>query len=168
MRWIFIQVISIIHLNIISSWVIQWIQMIYASFTLRCVLLMLLYINLTYMLKASFSANMNVTWQIKRKQTKKSNNNKRVCIMIFNIITFISLRDTKINLPKLTVMLKQVHLTAQTIDIPSNQHNPRLAAVVLLSYKTRNMLSPEWRCSWSSADRQCSNYICMINNCIAY
>ena len=24
------------------------------------------------------------------------------------------------------------------------------------------VLSPEWRCSWSSTDRQCSNYICVI------
>ena len=30
------------------------------------------------------------------------------------------------------------------------------------------MLSREWRCSWSSADRRCSNYICMNNNVIAY
>ena len=30
------------------------------------------------------------------------------------------------------------------------------------------MLSREWRCSWSSADRRCANYIWVINNCIAY
>ena len=30
------------------------------------------------------------------------------------------------------------------------------------------MLSWEWRCSWSSADRLCSNYIWVINNFIAY
>ena len=30
------------------------------------------------------------------------------------------------------------------------------------------VLSGEWRCSWSSADRRCSNYICVINNFIAY
>ena len=29
-------------------------------------------------------------------------------------------------------------------------------------------LSSEWRCSWSSADRRCSNYIWVINNFIAY
>ena len=28
------------------------------------------------------------------------------------------------------------------------------------------VLSREWRCSWSSADRQCSNYIWVINNFI--
>ena len=30
------------------------------------------------------------------------------------------------------------------------------------------MLSREWRCSWSSADRRCSNYIWVIDNFIAY
>ena len=32
------------------------------------------------------------------------------------------------------------------------------------------VLSREWRCtcSWSSADRRCSNYIWVINNCIAF
>ena len=30
------------------------------------------------------------------------------------------------------------------------------------------VLSREWRCSWSSADRRCSNYIWVIDNFIAY
>ena len=30
------------------------------------------------------------------------------------------------------------------------------------------VLNREWRCSWSSADRRCSNYIWVINNFIAY
>ena len=30
------------------------------------------------------------------------------------------------------------------------------------------MLSREWRCSWSSAERGCSNYIWVINNLITY
>ena len=30
------------------------------------------------------------------------------------------------------------------------------------------MWSWEWRCSWSSADRRCSNYIWVLNNFIAY
>ena len=30
------------------------------------------------------------------------------------------------------------------------------------------VLSWEWRCSWSSADRRCSNYIWVINNLIAH
>ena len=31
-----------------------------------------------------------------------------------------------------------------------------------------HVLSWEWRCSWSSADRRCSKYIWVINNFIAY
>ena len=30
------------------------------------------------------------------------------------------------------------------------------------------VLSGEWRCSWSSADRRCSSYIWVINNLIAH
>ena len=30
------------------------------------------------------------------------------------------------------------------------------------------LLSREWRCSWTSADRQCSNYILVINIFVAY
>ena len=30
------------------------------------------------------------------------------------------------------------------------------------------VLSQEWKCSWSSADRRCSNYIWVINKFIAY
>ena len=30
------------------------------------------------------------------------------------------------------------------------------------------VLSQEWRCGWSSADRRCSNYIWVINSLIAY
>ena len=32
----------------------------------------------------------------------------------------------------------------------------------------RQVLSEEWRCSWSSTNRWCSNYIWVINNSIAY
>ena len=38
----------------------------------------------------------------------------------------------------------------------------------LRSIHWSQVLSWEWRCSWSSADRRCSNYIWVINNCIAY
>ena len=38
----------------------------------------------------------------------------------------------------------------------------------LCSIHRSQVLSWEWRCSWSSADRRCSNYIWVINNCIAY
>ena len=30
------------------------------------------------------------------------------------------------------------------------------------------VLSQEWRCSWSSADRRCSNYIWVVDNFIVY
>ena len=30
------------------------------------------------------------------------------------------------------------------------------------------VLSPEWRCSWSSAERWCSNYIWVVNSFVAY
>ena len=33
----------------------------------------------------------------------------------------------------------------------------------LCSFHWSQVLSQEWRCSWSSADRQCSNYIWVIN-----
>ena len=38
----------------------------------------------------------------------------------------------------------------------------------LRSIHWTQVLSWEWRCSWSSADRRCSNYIWVINNIIAY
>ena len=41
---------------------------------------------------------------------------------------------------------------------------------VVLKLSLPNPLKPgrEWRCSWSSADRRCSNYIWVIKNFIAY
>ena len=41
---------------------------------------------------------------------------------------------------------------------------------LLLKSSLPNPLKPgrEWRCSWSSADRRCSNYIWVIDNSIAY
>ena len=38
----------------------------------------------------------------------------------------------------------------------------------LRSIHWSHVLSWEWRCSWSSADRRCSNYIWVINKFIAY
>ena len=38
----------------------------------------------------------------------------------------------------------------------------------LCPFHLSQVLSREWRCSWSSADRWCSNYIWVINNFIAY
>ena len=38
----------------------------------------------------------------------------------------------------------------------------------LCSIHWSQMLRQEWRCSWSSPDKWCSNYIWVINNFIAY
>ena len=38
----------------------------------------------------------------------------------------------------------------------------------LFPIRWSHVLSWEWRCSWSSADRRCSDYIWVINNLIAY
>ena len=38
----------------------------------------------------------------------------------------------------------------------------------LYSIRWSHVLSWEWRCSWSSAERRCSNYIWVINNLVAY
>ena len=42
------------------------------------------------------------------------------------------------------------------------------SCICLCSIHWSQVLSREWRCSWSSADRRCSNYIWVINNFIAY
>ena len=42
------------------------------------------------------------------------------------------------------------------------------ACICLCVIYWSQVLSGEWRCSWSSADRRCSNYIWVINNLIAY
>ena len=43
---------------------------------------------------------------------------------------------------------------------------------LILQWSLPNPLKPgvdrEWRCSWSSADRQCSNHIVVIDKFIAY
>ena len=51
--------------------------------------------------------------------------------------------------------------------------NPKTKVIVVFSYSYlwaihwSQVLSWEWRCSWSSADRRCFNYIWVINNVIA-
>ena len=45
---------------------------------------------------------------------------------------------------------------------------PVWACSCLCAVYWSQVLSREWRCSWSSADRRCSNYIWVINNLIAY
>ena len=48
----------------------------------------------------------------------------------------------------------------------NSQHLKDSRTVLQLSLP--NTSKPEWRCSWSSAHRWCSNYIWVINNYIAY
>ena len=43
-----------------------------------------------------------------------------------------------------------------------------LASSCLCAIYWSQMLSREWRCSWSNADRRCSNYIWVINNLVAF
>ena len=51
----------------------------------------------------------------------------------------------------------------------SQNLNPSCIPLQLSSlHPVKPVLSWEWRCSWSSADRRCSNYIWVINNFIAY
>ena len=56
----------------------------------------------------------------------------------------------------------------------SDAQNPNTLKILILScgclcrISWSQMLSREWRCSWSSADRRCSNYIWVIDNFIAY
>ena len=48
--------------------------------------------------------------------------------------------------------------------------NTTISGIICLSALGRlwSMYRQEWRCSWSSADRRCSNYIWVIDNFIAY
>ena len=47
-----------------------------------------------------------------------------------------------------------------------NVSRPASQSTLLIHWS--QVLSREWRCSWSNADRRCSNYIWLINNCITY
>ena len=60
---------------------------------------------------------------------------------------------------------RQVSNTSRT----KSQHLKDSRTVLRLSLPNpwSQMLSRDWRCSWSSADRRCSNYIWVIDNFIA-
>ena len=47
-------------------------------------------------------------------------------------------------------------------------NNSRLVLHLSLPNPLKPVVSREWRCSWSSADRWCSNYISVIHKFIAY
>ena len=49
-----------------------------------------------------------------------------------------------------------------------NLNNLILSCSCLCPIHWTQVLSREWRCSWSSTDRRCSNYIWVINNFIAF
>ena len=46
--------------------------------------------------------------------------------------------------------------------------NTKTVMFLVAQYIHNQVLSGKWRCSWSSADRRCSNYIWVIDNLIAY
>ena len=60
----------------------------------------------------------------------------------------------------------------QTSNIRCTKSHNWNVSRLILQLSLRNLLkldlSWEWRCSWSSADRRCSNYICVINSLITY
>ena len=57
----------------------------------------------------------------------------------------------------------------QTSNISSTKSQNLNVSHFVLQFSIRwsQVLSREWRCNWSSADRRCSNYIWVINNFIA-
>ena len=48
----------------------------------------------------------------------------------------------------------------------TKSHNSNDSRLVLRLSSPNTLKPGEWRCSWSSADRRCSDYIWVINNCI--
>ena len=76
--------------------------------------------------------------------------------------------------PSLIGLLHQYHGNPMYRKV-SNIKNPKTQKLLVSSCSClypiswSQVLSWEWRCSWSSTDRRCSNYICwVINNLIAY
>ena len=49
-----------------------------------------------------------------------------------------------------------------------NLNVSRLVLQLVYPIHSRQVLSREWRCSWSAADSRCFNYIWVINNFISY
>ena len=63
------------------------------------------------------------------------------------------------------------HTVKPLVEVAPNPKNEMFlvsSCSCLRSIHWGQVLSWEWRCSWSSADRQCSYYIWVINNFIAY
>ena len=53
------------------------------------------------------------------------------------------------------------------IDVPTQNLNVSFCSC-LCPIHWSQVLSQDWRCNWSSADRRCSSYVWMMNNVIAY
>ena len=67
-------------------------------------------------------------------------------------------------------MSHEIYRKISTISAPNPKTQMLLdsACSCLCATYWSQVLSREWRCSWSSADRRCSNYIGVINNLMAY
>ena len=50
----------------------------------------------------------------------------------------------------------------------TKSQNLNVSRLLLYPIRWSQVLSREWRCSWSSADRRCSNYTWVINSFVAY
>ena len=59
-------------------------------------------------------------------------------------------------------------LPSNLYQIPKLSNISHLALQLLLPNPLSQVLSQEWRCSWSRANRWCSNYNWVVNNFIAY
>ena len=66
--------------------------------------------------------------------------------------------------------MKMIHHKSSNISHTKSQNlnDSRLILQWFSEIHWSQVLSQEWRCSWSSTDRRCSNYIWVINNSIVY
>ena len=69
--------------------------------------------------------------------------------------------------------VNSIYICRQTSSISYTKSKNLNVSRLVLQLSLPNPLMPgilsrEWRCSWSNADRRCSNYILVINNFIAY
>ena len=71
-------------------------------------------------------------------------------------------------LPRCDAHLKLYYRKTSSINRTKSQSLNVSCILAQVSIHWSQVLSWEWRCSWSSADRRCSNYIWVINNFIAY
>ena len=78
------------------------------------------------------------------------------------------------SIPSILLMINSAHIQSQfqtsNIRCTKSQHLNVSRLVFQLSWPnpSKQRFKREWRCSWGSNDRRCSNYIWVINNVIAY